>query len=116
MPVLNAARMAAVVGVPLIELSTCCTFITVAKPAVEIESTSVPGAAYCFIAARNSCAWALPPVCSWNGEAMYMPLAPPAAAVITGGALHGSMPMILPAKPTDLSALRTLPQPLGTST
>jgi hypothetical protein len=31
-----------------------------------------------------------------NGDAMYMPWAPPAAASITGGAPHGSMPMILP--------------------
>ena len=84
------------VGVPEIVLSTCWTFITVAKPAVEIESISVPGAADFFIAARNSCACGLLPLCSRNGEAMYMPLAPPAAAVITGGAPHGSMPMILP--------------------
>ena len=45
-----------------------------------------------------------------------MPLAPPAAASITGGAPHGSMPMILPLKPTDFSAFSTLPQPFGTST
>ena len=67
-----------------------------AKPAVEIESTSVPGAAHFFIAAWNSCAWWLVPLCSRNGEAMYMPSAPPAAAEITGGALHGSMPISLP--------------------
>src|SRR5580692_11143697 len=115
-PVLNAARMVLVVGVPLMVDSTCWTFITVAKPAVEIESISVPGAAHFFIAASNSCACWLVPLCSMNGEAMYMPSAPPAAAAITGGALHGSMPMILPVKPTDLSALSTLPQPFGTST
>src|SRR5689334_12364351 len=115
-PDLNADRMLDVVGVPEIVLSTCCTFITVAKPAVEIESTRVPGAAHFFIAAWNSCASLLLPLCSRNGEAMYIPSAPPAAASITGGAPHGSMPMILPVKPTDLSALSTLPQPFGTST
>ena len=96
MPDLNAARMLDVVGVPEIVLSTCWTLITVAKPAVEIESTSVPGAAHFFIAAWNSCASWLVPDWSTNGDAMYMPSAPPAAAWITGGAPHGSMPMIFP--------------------
>src|SRR5579862_2369139 len=115
-PLRNAARMLAVVGVPEIVLSTCWTFITVAKPAVEIESISVPGAAHFFMAASNSCACELVPLCSMNGEAMYMPFAPPAAAAITGGAPHGSMPMILPEKPTLFSDFSTLPQPFGTST
>src|SRR5580693_7580517 len=115
-PLRNAARMVAVVGVPEILLSTCWTFITVAKPAVEIESVSVPGAAHFFIAAMNSLACELLPLCSRKGEAMYMPLAPPADAWSTGGAPHGSMPMILPVKPTLFSALSTLPQPFGTST
>jgi hypothetical protein len=53
-PDLNAAMMLAVAGVPEIVLSTCWTFITVAKPAVEMESTSEPGAAHFFIAAWNS--------------------------------------------------------------
>src|ERR1700735_1599467 len=95
-PDLNAARMLAVVGVPEIVLSTCWTFITVAKPAVEIESISVPGAAPFSTAPATTCACGRVPLCSMNGEAMYMPSAPPAAAAITGGALHGSMPMILP--------------------
>ena len=69
------------VGVPEIVLSICWTLITVAKPAVEIESISVPGAAHFFIAAWNSCASWLVPVCSTNGEAMYMPSAAPAAGL-----------------------------------
>ena len=36
-------------GVPEILLSAAWTFITVAKPAAEIESISVPGAAHFFI-------------------------------------------------------------------
>ena len=56
----------------------------------------MPGAAHFFIAAWNSCACWLVPDCRTNGEAMYMPSAPPDAAVITGGALHGSMPISLP--------------------
>src|ERR1700748_338986 len=105
-----------VVGVPEIVLSAFWTLITVAKPAAEIESISVPAVAHFLIAAWNSCACWLLPVCSRNGEAMYMPSAPPAAAAITGGAPHGSMPISLPVKPTLLSALSTSPQPLGMST
>ena len=63
-PALNAARMLEVVGVPEIVLSCCWTLITVAKPASEIESISVPAAAYFCIAAWNSCAsWLLPANC-----------------------------------------------------
>ena len=96
LPVLNAARIDFVVGVPGTLLSAAWTFITVAKPAVEIESMNVPGAAHFLSAAWNSCACWLEPVWSRNGEAMYMPLAPPAEAAITGGAPHGSMPISLP--------------------
>ena len=96
LPVLNAARIDAVVGVPETLLSAAWTFITVAKPAAEIESINVPGAPHFFNAAWNSCACGLVPVWRRNGEAMYMPSAPPAEAVITGGAPHGSMPISLP--------------------
>ena len=99
LPVLNAARIELVVGVPEILLSAAWTFITVAKPAAEIESISVPGAPHFFIAAWNSWACWLVPVGRMNGEAMYthaLGLRRPPPMITGGGAPHGSMPISLP--------------------